>query len=817
MNNPTAPRPVALPISPDRIPSDLKTASQFVGWRYEWRVDQWTKPPICIQTGEHASSTDLGTCTTYELAVLAYRNNTHELAGIGYVLVEDNHIVGFDFDHCRNPDTGEIDPWALELIRRLDSYTEVSPSGCGIRVWTYGTFVDEKQGRKSGDVEMYRGQRYLTLTGCHLEGTPTTIERRQEAIDAIYDQFFRRVERPPGKPHTNGHTPSLDDTALLEKALNARNGGKLARLLAGDIRGYPSASEADLALCSMLAFWTQDAEQIDRLVCGSELFRDKWERADYRNATIAQAISQVRERWRGPAGTSTNSHAGGNDNHSEGTRPSSDNEGNIHLTDVGNGLRLVKQFGHDLRYVITWEKWLTWRDYRWQLDTGKLVEWHAKQVIGGLYRWAEQKLQSVSETLGQTDSLVSDERAARTKEFQVATDVLKWAHASENGSHIDTMVKRARVNPIVQVRHDALDADPWLFQVINGTIDLRTGQLLTPHRARLITKCAGVAFDPGAECPTWLASLRRWQGYPTEDEVDDALERDRRIRQADAMMLYLQRLVGISLTGMVTVQILPFLYGLGRNGKSTFLNTILALMGEYGMQAPPNFLLIRDREPHPTEQADLFGKRFVSTIEVEKGKYLAESLMKTLTGGEHIRARRMREDFWEFAPTWKIWLAANDKPRIRGRELATWRRIKLIPFNVQIPEEEINPELPEKLKAELPGILNWAIEGCLDWQRLGKLPEPQIVTDATIAYREESDLLTQFVTDCCQTGSFAKVQSKPLHQAYEHYTGQSITAVEFSELMKSAGYAKKLIGGKTYWLGLGLITFDNSAQSAPGA
>jgi putative DNA primase/helicase len=302
MTSPTAPHPIALPVSSDHIPSELKASPQFVGWRYEWRNQAWTKPPICIQTGQHASSTNPQTWTTHDLAVLAYRNDTSKLDGIGYVLIENDETVGLDFDHCRNPDTGEIDPWAIELIHRLNSYTEVSPSATGLRTLTRGTFADSKQGRRRGDLEMYRGERYLTLTGCHLEGTPPTIERREEAIDAIYERFFRRSERLAGQPHANKYTPHLEDTVLLEKALNARNGGKLARLLAGDLRGYPSPSEADLALCCILAFWSQDQEQIDRLVRGSALFREKWERADYRDATIAKALSQTTKQWTPPRG-----------------------------------------------------------------------------------------------------------------------------------------------------------------------------------------------------------------------------------------------------------------------------------------------------------------------------------------------------------------------------------------------------------------------------------------------------------------------------------------------------------------------------------
>jgi putative DNA primase/helicase len=281
------------------------------------------------------------------------------------------------------------------------------------------------------------------------------------------------------------------------------------------------------------------------------------------------------------------------------------------------------------------------------------------------------------------------------------------------------------------------------------------------------------------------------------------------------MITYLKRLVGMSLSADIGEQILLFLHGTGQNGKSTFLNTILALTGDYGMQAAPNFLLVREHEQHPTELTDLFGKRFVCTVEIEKGKRLAEALMKILTGSEKVRARRMREDFWEFPPTWKIWLAANDKPKVNGRDKATWRRIKLIPFDVTIPDAEVDHDLPRKLTEELPGILNWAIEGCLEWQEHG-LQEPLEVTRATEAYREGTDILAQFVKDCCkkQTGTQEiKVQSAFIHKAFETYIGQSISVVEFAELMKASGYKKKPINGRVYWLGIGLNSTDDGNKA----
>jgi putative DNA primase/helicase len=486
----------------------------------------------------------------------------------------------------------------------------------------------------------------------------------------------------------------------------------------------------------------------------------------------------------------------------------------IHLTDVGNGLRLVQQFGKDLRYVTTWKKWLIWQDGRWVIDEGGTVEWHAKQVIAGLYRWAQDKIGKLASTEIPEDETL---KKARADELSQVTAILKWAHSSESGTHIELMVRRARVNPAIQVRHEDLDANPMLFQVMNGTIDLKTGKLRQPRQSDLITKRSPVVYDQHATCPLWRAALERWQGFPQPKEQLTDSERDKRISDADQMITYLKRLVGMSLTGDVGAQILLFLHGTGQNGKSRFLNTIRALMGDYGMQAAPNLLLVRDHEQHPTELADLFGKRFVSTIEVEKGKSLAEALMKTLTGEENVRARRMREDFWEFAPTWKVWFCANDKPKVKGRDKATWRRIKLIPFDVTIPDDEVDPKLGSKLLEELPGILNWAIEGCLEWQDK-KLQEPDKVTKATEAYREETDIVAQFVRDCCftgkdATGQPAKTQSTTLRKAFETYTGQMVSHIEFADIMAASGYKKKSNDGRVYWMGLGLKTTDVEADA----
>jgi putative DNA primase/helicase len=293
-----APRPQPLPVTPEAIPVELKALPQWVIWRYFWLADrqQWDKPPLNAHGGNAASSTNPATWSTFDRAMASYAIGRYD--GIGLVIRPRNGLVGIDLDHCRHPDTGEVEVWALEIVHAIDSYTEMSPSGTGLRLWVRGTLPPG--GRKQGQIEMYIDGRYLTVTGHHLPETPTTIERRQEAINALHTQVFgpRASSRTTmAAVPIDGERPQLDDDELLAKALGARNGEKFARLWSGDPSEHPSHSEADLALCSLLAFWTQDVEQVDRLFRRSRLYRPKWDREDYRAWTITKALAAGRQHW----------------------------------------------------------------------------------------------------------------------------------------------------------------------------------------------------------------------------------------------------------------------------------------------------------------------------------------------------------------------------------------------------------------------------------------------------------------------------------------------------------------------------------------
>ncbi len=223
--------------------------------------------------------------------------------------------------------------------------------------------------------------------------------------------------------------------------------------------------------------------------------------------------------------------------------------------------------------------------------------------------------------------------------------------------------------------------------------------------------------------------------------------------------------MGYAATGDTREQALFFPYGSGANGKSTFLALIMAALGEYATQAAPELLTYSKTDRHPTELADLVGVRFVASLEVDEGKRLAEALVKQMTGGDHMKARRMREDFFDFVPTHKIFLAANHRPVIRGTDHAIWRRIHLVPFEVTIPDADQDKGLGTRLHAELPGILHWIVEGCTAWQRHG-LGVPDVVRQATTEYRAEQDVLGGFLADECELLATATVTSKALYGRY---------------------------------------------------
>ncbi len=451
--------------------------------------------------------------------------------------------------------------------------------------------------------------------------------------------------------------------------------------------------------------------------------------------------------------------------HSRGTGSNGKNAESFPLTDTGLAERFALQHGDSVRYCYPWGKYLCWDGTRWKLDDQGAVDQLAKQTVRSILREAADE--------------PDDDRSKA---------LVAFAKTAESASRRDAMLKMARSEPPIPINPNTLDKDAWIFNCPNGGIDLRTGHLCEHRREDYITKLCPVEYHPDALCPLWLKTL------------DKIFSGDKEV------IIFLQRFVGYGLTGDVSEQILNIWHGVGANGKSTVANTIMEMFGtDYSMKAAADLLLQKCGGEHPTALTDLHGKRFVACIETEDNRRLAESLVKELTGGDPIRARRMREDFWQFMPTHKVILACNHRPTVRGTDHAIWRRLKLVPFNVVIPKQERDKALPTKLRAELPGILAWAVRGCLDWQQHG-LGEPKAVIDATADYQSTEDTLRNFIAECCVTDPDSRVKAAELVEAYREWSGEKHTTVrKLTGMLIAIGGIERQKSSGLWYRGVGLL------------
>ena len=432
------------------------------------------------------------------------------------------------------------------------------------------------------------------------------------------------------------------------------------------------------------------------------------------------------------------------------------------LTDTGLAERFALQHGDDVRYCHAWGKYIVWDGTHWKIDDGGAVDQRGKQTVRSIFHEAADE--------------PDDERREA---------IAKFSHASESIARRSAMLTLAKSEPPIPIAPDVLDTNHWVLNCPNGRIDLHTGQLCGHRREDYITKLCPIAYNPKALCPTWLTTLDTCFGR-TYDLID-----------------YVQRFAGYCLSGDVSEQILNIWHGIGANGKSTILNALMEMMGpDYSMKATADLLLMKRDSDHPTALTDLHGKRLVACIETDDGRRLAEALVKELTGGDPIRARRMREDFWQFMPTHKVVLACNHRPTVRGTDHAIWRRLKLVPFNVVIPPKEREKQLSAKLRDELPGILAWSVRGCLDWQQYG-LGEPKAVIEATANYQNAEDTLATFISECCIIGDNMRAKASDVLDTYRSWSGDKhMTTRKLTAILGDRGIGHFRSNGVNYRLGL---------------
>ena len=429
---------------------------------------------------------------------------------------------------------------------------------------------------------------------------------------------------------------------------------------------------------------------------------------------------------------------------------------NFHVTELGNAKRLVAHYGDSLRYVRLWKKWLVWDDRRWIIDP-----------TGQVHRWAKETIRLM---------------------YEEGEAIAAHAKRSETAARFRAMIELASTEPGIPVVPDQLDTDGYLLNLLNGTLDLRTGKLREHRREDLITKLVPVEYDPTTQCPKFKDFLSQITGG------------DKSLQQ------FLQRAIGYSLTGDTSEQVMFVAYGTGANGKSTLFNVIQDIFEDYSLQTPTDTFARKYERAATNDLARLRGVRLVVAVEMEREGKLAEVLVKQVTGGDKISARFLYQEFFEFRPQCKVFLVTNYKPEISGSDHGIWRRIILIPFDVMIPEADRDKHLAEKLRTEWPGILAWAVEGCLAWQRDG-LNRPERVKAATSSYREEMDWLSAFLAERCELREGAKTPAADLYAALgTWWSGDNglPSQKEFGGRLRATGLQSVKKSGKIGWLGIKL-------------
>ena len=436
--------------------------------------------------------------------------------------------------------------------------------------------------------------------------------------------------------------------------------------------------------------------------------------------------------------------------------------------DEGNARAFIHHHKGVLRFCHDLNSWYLWGGTRWERDDAQRHKWHYVEYC----HWRQE--------------LALDDKTHQ-----------RWSTALNSGKATAALTM-AQCYPEVAIKLDRFDSDPWVINCPNGTLNLKTAELLEHDRGRYLTKEVGVAYDASATCPQWRRFLLEIMG--NDQELVD----------------YLQRVIGYLLTGDTSEEAFFFLYGIGANGKSTFLEVVKALLGDYGKSAEfSTFTEDADKGGARPDLVNLIGARLVMANEAGQGKVLDTGLLKKMTGRDTMACRDLYKGMVEFTPVWKIFLVANHKPTIKDSSIGTWRRLHLVPFTVTVPEERQDKQLRTKLLEELPGILNWALAGCQWWQRVGLAP-PRKITEAGKEYQSEMDPVGRFLADCCVTGHYDRYETAAgkLFEAYVEWCEDSgekpWSQTAFGRGLRAKGY-EQLIGGRgnqrrRVWRGIGLLS-----------
>lgn len=757
------------------IPQELRCLPNWVCWQAvqdERSHSGVSKRPIDPKTGNFAKSNDPSTWADFDTAVQA----AQKWSGIGFMF-SGSGCFGVDLDDIaeelqsyRDGSGGIV----TEFVNALQSYAEVSQSGTGIHIICKGSLP--KGGRRRGKVEMYDSGRFFVMTGQPISEYAEVAEC-SERIRPLHEKYIGGGKEPTAGIRQAAALPQTADE-ILRAAANSKNGAKFKALYSGDISGYSSQSEADMALCNMLAFWTGcDAQKMDAMFRASGLMREKWDRkqsgSTYGALTVQKAIAGCTEVYRGAKSEfRANIGSGNNPLISVGEPERAEKQRLYSFDDTGNAQRFCDLFGDKVRYSYTDKRWLYYDGRKWCTD-----------MTGTIGRLADKSVEAMAAEAQAYAEIDAAEGGDMAEKFQ------KHIKASRSNRSKKAMLSEAM--HYMPIMPSQMDRHKGHINTPAGVIELKTGRIIEHSPEHYFSKLTNAEYDLHAECPLWLKFL------------EDIFAGDK------DLIRYVQKAVGYSLSGSTAEQCMFFLLGSGRNGKSTFIEVIRDIFGDYASNIQPESIMVRRSGGSAinSDIARLKGARLVTCSEPNEGARLNEGLIKQLTGGDPVTARKLYGEEFEFQPEFKLWVSTNHKPIIRGTDIGVWRRIHLIPFNVQIPESKVDRQLKYKLEGELTGIFRWAVDGCLLYRKEG-LRMPKIMQDSVKEYHREMDVLSAFIEDCCTEGKGLSVQSSQLYAAYLKWAEQgkeyTMSATKFSmEIAKR--YEKVKLRSGIHFNGLCLI------------
>lgn len=789
-----------------KIPLELKQTRRWVGYKIENRDGKDTKVPYNAINGYKSQSNNPATWTTFRVALLGQIK--YGFNGIGFMLGEFDGVryFGVDLDNHELSDgtkpmsVKEFEEFTNRIVHSLNSYAEYSHSGEGVHIICKGNLPEGR--RKSQHVEMYDKGRFFTMTGKTILNVP--IQDRTEEVKPVWEEFLKREEddivevditkRSGGvyfgdtvreRTVTVSSSSRLTDSEVLDKMFSSSNGTALNRLYNGDISAYQDDhSRADMAFCQTLAFWTNnDKDQMDRIFRSSGLMRKKWDsyRGDstYGDLTIAEAIRRQHDTYTPKVETTTyhtveTVEASKIDDKVNIIEPTTemvqfDNLGdpiikakrvvNKHysLDDTGNAERFFDYFGEYFKYNKTDKCFMFWNGKTWTYDTKDYVRKYANKILNILKAEIHDTEREIEEASKMEEPKVP---IAELQDLLKAQN-LNYKRVS-NKAGKDAMISEIQSLHNLPIENYELDTQEHLFNTDSGVVNLLTGEVKPHDKTLYLSKNANckVSFD---EPKVFLKFMKDIFWRNDENETQELID-------------FVQLALGDSLFGRANKDKLYILYGNGSNGKSTFINVITRIFGDYGTTMNSDLLISKNNSSQSTEfsLSALTGKRYVSTSETAEGKKMDTVAMKQMLSGEQIAVQKKFGAPYNMTPIFSPWMSTNNKPVIRDTDYGTWRRIYLIPFINKFDDSKKDVNMPKKLMAEMPQILGWMIQGAVKVSSADfQIDKPKCLEEALVEYKTEFDTIQVFLTDMCIVFPGKTISTQTLFEKYKNWAKQN--------------------------------------------